>query len=407
MLKHHFLTVIYLAGLTFVSATHAELDSGAATFGGDNQPANARFVHMPSTDAGSSVETIYAAQQNLNSQVVINIDPAHVGKSADILIVARYQNNWYMRTADGGWLAWDANPNSLVVASRVAALKSTEQVLVAQLRNLPGQYELFVGYKVDNKIVFNARALSFNVVTGKLNDTGINFCANTSTNRDPDKKDAAGVQLLLNCQDPRVKDFTGQDALQGRDATNNNNSDGQAGFSFTKIGESGEVLPVDATTWACIRDNVTGLLWENKTGSITSTSSAFSRLHSWDNTYTWYNPDPKTNGGKIGVINGGGCTESTCDTDGFVRKNNEIGLCGFKDGWRLPTKVELLAIVDNSRFAPAIDQNFFPFTYSLDFWSSSPMANGNNDAWSVEFYYGGIRYTSNKGNRYRVRLVRG
>lgn len=62
--------------------------------------------------------------------------------------------------------------------------------------------------------------------------------------------------------------------------------------SYTKLDSNGNTLPVSAASWAMVRDNVTGLIWEKKTddGSV----------HDKDNTYTWYDPDPATNGGGSG-----------------------------------------------------------------------------------------------------------
>ena len=57
---------------------------------------------------------------------------------------------------------------------------------------------------------------------------------------------------------------------------------GEAGFDFTKLDANGNALPASATSWDCVRDNVTGLIWEVKTTS---------GLRSWSNTYTWYDPN--------------------------------------------------------------------------------------------------------------------
>ena len=52
--------------------------------------------------------------------------------------------------------------------------------------------------------------------------------------------------------------------------------------SYTKLDASGSDLPVTATSWVMVRDNVTGIIWEVKTddGSI----------HDKDNTYALYDP---------------------------------------------------------------------------------------------------------------------
>ena len=78
---------------------------------------------------------------------------------------------------------------------------------------------------------------------------------------------------------------------------------------------------------------------------------------------------------------------------------------GYSD-WRLPTPQELLTIVDNSKYGPAIDTSYFPGTPSNYFWSSSTYVNSTSSAWCVYFSSGGV------GNNYKpssgyVRCVRG
>jgi len=82
-------------------------------------------------------------------------------------------------------------------------------------------------------------------------------------------------------------DYPGQDASYGRDVTQDNDADGHAGFSFTKLDSDGSVLPANAVNRSCVRDNVTGLVWEVKS------NDGGLRDRSW--TYSWYNPDVSTN----------------------------------------------------------------------------------------------------------------
>jgi hypothetical protein len=232
----------------------------------------------------------------------------------------------------------------------------------------------------------NSNVISKNVsvtlpisTTSKLNDTGITTCSNETQNNLP-------------CP---VSDYPNQDAQSGRDVTNNDDSDGHAGFSFTKISSTGASLPASATNWNCVKDNVTGLMWEVKTTD--------GGLHDKNHTYTWYEPDNTKNGGDAGTQNGGSCQGSQCDTNAYVKAVNSVGYCGYKD-WRMPANQELTSIVDMSRFEPAIDINYFPNTESW-YWSSSPYAYLSGRAWYVGFYYG----DSNYDFKYRtvfVRLVR-
>jgi hypothetical protein len=152
----------------------------------------------------------------------------------------------------------------------------------------------------------------------RLNDTGIDWCAYWTRN-------------FLPCP---VDGYPEQDAQSGRDATNDD-SDGHAGFSFTKLDGNGNPLSADATLWSCVRDDVTGLTWEIKTDD--------GGLRDEDWTYTWYNSDPVTNGGDAGTHDGGTCGGGVDrDTDAVVQAVNQLGLCGSRD-WRLPRRSELMS----------------------------------------------------------------
>lgn len=90
-------------------------------------------------------------------------------------------------------------------------------------------------------------------------------------------------------------------------------------------------------------------------------------------------------------------------------------------GWRLPTKAELMGIVDHSRTYPAIDVVAFPNTPSEQFWTSSldqtPAGSTGRYAWYVNFGSGwsdsgpAFDYDPNDPNNpnnhyYRIRCVR-
>lgn len=226
--------------------------------------------------------------------------------------------------------------------------------------------------------------------TGKLNDTGIDWCADGSNN-------------YLDCP---VQGYEGQDAEYGRDALARNGQlqkvgGGAAGFDFTKLDNSGNPLPESASEWSCVRDNHTGLIWEVKQ------PAGSGGLRDANYTYSWYNPDNSTNGGNAGTQNGGTCQGSDCDTAAFVNAVNSQGLCGASD-WRLPTVKELMGIVHNGRANPAIDLDYFPnfpITTPFDsYWTSVRNAPNAGNSWMVMFSYGGVEmYRS--GNNF-VRLVR-
>jgi hypothetical protein len=218
-----------------------------------------------------------------------------------------------------------------------------------------------------------------------LNDTGITTCSDDANNNPP-------------CP---VTGFPGQDAQSGRDVSKNNDSNGHAGFDFTKISKTGAVLAANASSWNCVRDNVTGLMWEVKTDA---NWNEYGHLHNKSFTYSWYEPDNSKNGGFAGVQNGGSCASRIdCDTDTYVKAINAVGWCGYKD-WRLPSKAELQSIVNYyGDYQTTIDATYFPNTVGPNFWSSTPVAGSRYSAWIVN---GGSDHWDNKDNPHYVRLVR-
>jgi len=63
--------------------------------------------------------------------------------------------------------------------------------------------------------------------------------------------------------------LTGDDAKYGRDSeSSNDNTDGLARFSYTKLDYNGNKLSDNSSIFTCIEDNVTGLVYEKKQASI-------------------------------------------------------------------------------------------------------------------------------------------
>jgi len=163
--------------------------------------------------------------------------------------------------------------------------------------------------------------------------------------------------------------------------------------SYTKLDSDGNTLPDSATSWAMVKDNITGLIWENKTDDGT--------IHDKDNTYTWYDSNASSNGGNAGFPGNG------TDTEDFIKTLNDANFGGHAD-WRLPTIKELAYLVNNSIAypGPTIDANSFSDTRSSFYWSSSTLADNIYSAWGMSFDYG---YDDNYGKNVHacVRAVRG
>jgi len=76
------------------------------------------------------------------------------------------------------------------------------------------------------------------------------------------------------------------------------------------------------------------------------------------------------------------------------------------DDWRLPTRIEMVSIVDFTRADPAIDPSAFPGTPPDYFWTSTVLAGSAATAWYL-FFLDGNTHSGGEDSAYRVRCVRG
>lgn len=138
-----------------------------------------------------------------------------------------------------------------------------------------------------------------------------------------------------------------------------------------------------------ITDNNTGLVWQKcSMGQNNDASCSGSAT-----THNWY--------------------QATGTYDASYNPS-ALNICGSltlagQTGWRLPTKKELVGIVDYSILfpGPTIQQSLFPHTVSSNYWSSTAVAfGGASDAWYLYFSYGNLGY-NHKELPYYVRCVRG
>lgn len=246
---------------------------------------------------------------------------------------------------------------------------------------------------------------------GQLNDTGITWGANYP--RGVNDYCSAGIDREWLSEGDKVEGdiLAQQDCTRGRDVTARDDRDGAVGFVYRKIGRDGKVLRAGARNWACVLDEITGLLWEVKTPA----DGAYGNqgLHDADDVFTWYNSNERTNGGAIGDWNSrydqcsgyaAGQPTTYCNIEEFVSRVNKQGLCGFDD-WRVPTLPELATLVNFGRVSPAIDTAYFPSTKDGFYWSLSPDAESVKMAWAVNFQFG---YSGRmpRDNGRHVRLVR-
>ena len=207
-----------------------------------------------------------------------------------------------------------------------------------------------------------------------LTKTGITLCRNASAN------DYACGWLLGLWSDSQVQ--------AGRE------------MSYTLLNQNGE---------QCIQDNVTGLIWEQKTTD--------DGLHEVGWRYTWFNSDVSSNGGFEGSqdprdeyftesICGNSLTK--CNTEAYITALNQANYCGYSD-WRMPSIGELGSIVDYGRKEQTINPIFGNIRDEKEgglwYWSSSPDAKNDIYAWAVGFYFGDSA-SIHKSDFHYVRAVR-
>ena len=217
-------------------------------------------------------------------------------------------------------------------------------------------------------------------------------------------------------------DKTAADYLTGLKAIADKNASTPNTTGYSKISNSGAVLPETAVLgsgvndWACTKDNKTGLVWEVKTDD-----NSF-RDKDWY--YSWYDPSSSQIGSYSGLQNNGYCQGTDCDTNAYKNAVNKQTLCGASN-WRAPTNEELKNLVfcadgqynltpnksgyictTNTQVSktPFINTTYFPNTQALPFWSSSNYTGNSTKAlWGIDFGSGYTDFLN--GPQYYVRLV--
>ncbi|SEA06704.1 Protein of unknown function [Thiothrix caldifontis] len=127
----------------------------------------------------------------------------------------------------------------------------------------------------------------------------------------------------------------------------------EAARRYTKLDAGGNTLPASAPSWACVKDNTTGLIWEMKTddGGARDKDWRYKHMHNsggYAITTDLY--------GKL-LCNG----VFSCDPYSYIdMMNQQVGLCG-KNNWRLPKMGELgsIAQINADERPPHIERSIF------------------------------------------------
>lgn len=222
-----------------------------------------------------------------------------------------------------------------------------------------------------------------NAVLGGLPDTGVVNCY-----------DISGV---IPCGD---ETYPRQDGDGGRDSVVQylrKIGKGEKAFDFTKLDQFGDEVPDTSNDFSCIRDNVTGLIWELKEPVVNAAPG--STLRAANNRYSFVNADTG-NGGESGEAADAltSCPSTVdCGLGAYIEEVNETVYCGGAN-WRLPTLEELMSIADFGRVGQnhLLDPAFFRFEpdYSVQnnmfYWTAQSSAEGGGgiSAWVFDIRNG-------------------
>ena len=222
-----------------------------------------------------------------------------------------------------------------------------------------GDHKFLAAQSVTQEITVNPKSL--------LGQTGITLCANQNLNAIP-------CHLI-----ETLGDFFGLW------------QDGE-----TKVGKELSYTLLNNNDSECIKDNVTGLIWEKKTNDGTL------RDKKW--VYSWYNSDQRQNGGVIGIKdiseyyrdtdnklvrqgyltmytgeqkkdgNSCGYTLDKCNTQDYVNELNKQKYCGYSD-WYVPTRAEINTILhfDEESFVDPI------FEMGEKYWTNTTNLGTKNE----------------------------
>jgi hypothetical protein len=135
--------------------------------------------------------------------------------------------------------------------------------------------------------------------------------------------------------------------------------------SLVKIGRDGEQLKIGARTWELVYDQELNLYWPAKTTAVD-------------------------------VTHGQAMAAAKAFTNDWLKAQ------GLKAD--APTRRQLLSLVDDTRYDPAIDVRFFPKCESRYFWTKTPYAPLPGYSWLV-YFYGGLAYGNHHDNLFCVRAV--
>lgn len=247
---------------------------------------------------------------------------------------------------------------------------------------------------IDKAYYISSTSIPFRLEKEKLIDFNVGYERDDGVNMN--KNSRWFVRAVRTVSDPANTEVLIPDTAQTQSYTHRFGEDSDYFInepSYQKLDASGSEISNQASSWAMVRDNHTGLIWEVKTDDDS--------IQDKDQKFTWYDDNLETNGGDAGVSGDG------TDTQDYINTLNTSAFGGYTD-WRLPSAKELITIVNYSDQNPTVDTAFFPNTVYANYekyWTSQTSFI-NSSAYYVNFQNGDVK-DNGRLNAYSVRAVRG
>ncbi|MDH5259375.1 MAG: DUF1566 domain-containing protein [Gammaproteobacteria bacterium] len=357
---------------SFVTSSSAVSEISNTDRAGDNSLGNAQITI--SLNTASRVDSIVSINEDFVSSIGANYRVDYVLFQGETLV----NKNTSLVIPAGELelvLALD------IVDDGVAEPEESFQLILQAVKDVAIDSNLSLS-KIAFQITDNDTLASGVVKKSTLNDTGI-------------------LESIYNYNAALLPET---DANVGKDSVDYNvttkTGAGRAGFDFTKLDSTGQPTTAEVSyptvdgevikviPWDCVRDNVTGLVWEVKT---------YGGFRGDVQNYYWYDPNFSTNGGNAGEKGSSVCSanplEESCNTAFYAADVNHMKLCGMT-GWRLPTIEELRSINDYGVYSGTADGES-DVSYDRAYFAGDVLA--------VDFYWSS---TTDAGTASRARTFR-